>query len=73
MTLVGFLPSCVDTLRRPTVSRFLCCLTVCACSFFLFSWQVHEKTILYPLLPFILLFCEHGTLVSWGGALAAFR
>jgi len=54
-TLGGLLPSCYDAFRRPTFQRFLYTLTASAFSFYLFSFQVHEKTILFPLLPLMML------------------
>ena len=47
-------------------------LAITSFSFFLFSFQVHEKTILFPLLPITLLFCEHPLLSSWMGFVATF-
>ncbi|CEM35747.1 unnamed protein product [Vitrella brassicaformis CCMP3155] len=60
MTAVGFLPSCWDVMRRPTAKRFEVCLFNCSMSFFLFSWQVHEKAILLPALPACLLLPQYG-------------
>lgn len=71
-TILGFLPSCIDVMRRPTSRRFVYTLFSCAMSFFLFSFQVHEKTILFPLLPIILLQVEQPLMVSWFGWLATF-
>ncbi|KAF4672151.1 Glucosyltransferase-like protein, partial [Perkinsus chesapeaki] len=58
-TLLASLPSVLDCILRPPRTekrqRFLACLFESSLSFFLFSWQVHEKAILLPLLPAILL------------------
>jgi alpha-1,3-glucosyltransferase len=50
-TLAAMLPACVAVLRRPTLPRFLFAMAASAFAFFLFSFQVHEKSILLPLLP----------------------
>ncbi|PRP83837.1 hypothetical protein PROFUN_08952 [Planoprotostelium fungivorum] len=54
-TLLGLLPSGVDLLKRPSYVRLVFSLFVSSMSFYLFSFQVHEKTILFPLLPMTLL------------------
>ena len=43
-----------------------------AFAFFLFSYQVHEKSVLLPVLPVTLLGPDGGTLARWLPALAAF-
>ncbi|RQM21795.1 hypothetical protein B5M09_009397 [Aphanomyces astaci] len=73
-TLVGFLPSVVDLVRRPPSRvRFFLALFNSSMSFFLFSFQVHEKTILLPLLPVTFLLSEATLLASWFGLVATFR
>ncbi|KAF4714706.1 Glucosyltransferase-like protein [Perkinsus olseni] len=61
-TLLSCLPSVLDCILRPPRvdkrQRFLACLFQCSLSFFLFSWQVHEKAILLPLLPAMLLVAD---------------
>eukprot|EP00760_Papus_ankaliazontas_P033248 PhM_4_TR6265/c0_g1_i1/m.83105/K03848/ALG6; alpha-1,3-glucosyltransferase len=54
-TLVAFLPSAVLLCRRPSPRALLHNLVVTCLSFFLFSFHVHEKTILIPLIPAALL------------------
>ncbi|ETW07301.1 hypothetical protein, variant 2 [Aphanomyces invadans] len=72
-TFVGFLPSIVDLVRRrPTRVRFFLALFNSSMSFFLLSFQVHEKTILLPLLPMTFLLSEAPLLASWFGLLATF-
>ena len=71
-TLLGFLPSLVHLFFFPSHLNFLYSLAITSFSFFLFSFQVHEKTILFPLLPITLLFCEHPLLSSWMGFIATF-
>ncbi|ETN22969.1 hypothetical protein, variant [Phytophthora nicotianae INRA-310] len=73
MTFIGFLPSIIDLLRRkPTNLRFVLSLAICSLSFFLFSFQVHEKTILLPLLPISFLFAHNALLSGWFSVLSTF-
>ncbi|OQR88914.1 dolichyl pyrophosphate Man9GlcNAc2 alpha-1,3-glucosyltransferase, partial [Thraustotheca clavata] len=73
MTLLGFLPSIIDLLRRqPTRTRFFLALFNSSLSFFLFSYQVHEKSILLPLLPMAFLMSEASLLSSWFAVLSTF-
>ncbi|CAH0479787.1 unnamed protein product [Peronospora belbahrii] len=73
MTFIGLTPSVIDLLRRkPTQLRFLLSLAVCSLSFFLFSFQVHEKTILLPLLPISFLFAYNALLSGWFSVLSTF-
>ncbi|KAG3010572.1 putative dolichyl pyrophosphate Man9GlcNAc2 alpha-1,3-glucosyltransferase [Phytophthora cactorum] len=73
MTIIGFSPSIIDLLRRkPTNLRFVLSLAICSLSFFLFSFQVHEKTILLPLLPISFLFAHNALLSGWFSVLSTF-
>ncbi|KAJ1608909.1 putative translation initiation factor 6 [Cryptosporidium canis] len=54
-TILGFLPACLNLLRSPIKKNFEIALLASSLSFFLFSWQVHEKSILLPLTPALLL------------------
>ena len=55
-TLVGTVPSLLCLWRRnPTSLHFLLALGNSAMSFFLFSYHVHEKAILLPLFPYLIL------------------
>ncbi|CAF0751235.1 unnamed protein product [Adineta ricciae] len=54
-TSLSILPSCIMLFRRPTVRNFYISLFNISLCFYLFSFQVHEKTILLPCLPMILL------------------
>jgi len=72
-TLLCLIPSCLhlfykaiklDCLKVARVKKylmeiFLINLVIASFSFYLFSFQVHEKTILLPLLPSLLVFCMH--------------
>jgi alpha-1,3-glucosyltransferase len=55
-TVAAISPACYKafTLTRPTRSQLLVLLHQCALSFYLFSFHVHEKTILFPLAPLLL-------------------
>jgi alpha-1,3-glucosyltransferase len=76
LTLVGFLPACLLILIKPKKCLLPWALAVCSMSFFLFSFQVHEKTILVPLLPITLLYSTNNTddmaMVSWINNIALF-
>ncbi|XP_065834097.1 dolichyl pyrophosphate Man9GlcNAc2 alpha-1,3-glucosyltransferase-like [Oscarella lobularis] len=45
-TLLSLLPSSINLVRKPTFEKFLLSLMNSSLSFFLFSFQVHEKSIL---------------------------
>lgn len=73
-TCIGFALPVIDLLRRrPTATRFLLALVNCSLSFFLFSYQVHEKTILIPLAPALLLFAHCPLLCGHLALVATFR
>uniref|UniRef100_A0A023EWB5 Alpha-1,3-glucosyltransferase n=1 Tax=Aedes albopictus TaxID=7160 RepID=A0A023EWB5_AEDAL len=55
-TLLAVLPSGVHLLFRPSKRNFLLALLNSSLGFFLFSFQVHEKSILLATLPALLLF-----------------
>ena len=54
-TLVAVLPSQILLFRNATPHKFILALTNSALGFFLFSFHVHEKTILIPLTTAVLL------------------
>lgn len=56
-TVVSILPSCVVIYLHPIKLLLPWALALCSWGFFLFSFQVHEKSVLLPLLPTNLLFC----------------
>lgn len=76
LTLIGLSPSCLLILFKPTKKLLLWSLAACSFSFFLFSFQVHEKTILLPLLPITLLYSTNKTdeiaMISWINNIALF-
>jgi alpha-1,3-glucosyltransferase len=76
LTLLGFTPSSLLILFRPRKKLLVWALAACSFSFYLFSFQVHEKTILVPLLPITLLYSTTNTdeiaMVSWINNIASF-
>eukprot|EP00658_Telonema_sp_P-2_P070237 TRINITY_DN59815_c0_g1_i2.p1 TRINITY_DN59815_c0_g1~~TRINITY_DN59815_c0_g1_i2.p1 ORF type:complete len:525 (-),score=112.50 TRINITY_DN59815_c0_g1_i2:200-1774(-) len=55
LTLLATLVSSLPLLRLPNTAMLLRALAGGSLAFFLFSFQVHEKTVLFPLLPVTLL------------------
>ncbi|KAI1434513.1 glycosyltransferase family 57 protein [Xylaria sp. CBS 124048] len=70
-TLIAILPACVILFFRPRKELLPYAFAATAWGFFLFSYQVHEKSVLLPLLPMTLLFSgKHGLgkeVRSWVG------
>ncbi|XP_004299982.1 PREDICTED: probable dolichyl pyrophosphate Man9GlcNAc2 alpha-1,3-glucosyltransferase [Fragaria vesca subsp. vesca] len=64
-TISTFLPSMIKQIWDPSKKGFLYGLLNSALSFYLFSFQVHEKSILLPLLPASLLASEEPFLYTW--------
>lgn len=64
-TVISSLPSRIQQIRTPSKHGFLYALLNSAFSFYLFSFQVHEKSILLPLLPASLLALEEPLLFAW--------
>jgi len=60
-TLVSVLPSQLLLFRESTPHKFILALTNSALGFFLFSFHVHEKTILIPLTTVVLLYNDKRT------------
>ena len=75
-TVVGFLPSFIITLLHPKKHLIPYALITCSMSFYLFSFQVHEKTILVPLLPITLMFISSDwnvlSMIFWINNIALF-
>ncbi|XP_003381851.1 dolichyl pyrophosphate Man9GlcNAc2 alpha-1,3-glucosyltransferase [Trichinella spiralis] len=67
-TLISILPGCITLLTNPTTENFNRCSFISSLSFFLFSYHVHEKSILIPavyelhVLPVTIL--QHSALLS---------
>ncbi|XP_042380705.1 probable dolichyl pyrophosphate Man9GlcNAc2 alpha-1,3-glucosyltransferase [Zingiber officinale] len=64
-TILAFFPSFVQQIKSPSDLGFLYSLLNSSFSFYLFSYQVHEKSILLPLLPASLLALQEPTLFGW--------
>ncbi|XVF37657.1 hypothetical protein REPUB_Repub20aG0028500 [Reevesia pubescens] len=64
-TLLTCLPSMVQQVLAPSSKGFLYGLLNSSFSFYLFSFQVHEKSILFPLLPLSLLALEEPRSLLW--------
>ncbi|XP_077236956.1 ALG6, ALG8 glycosyltransferase family [Tasmannia lanceolata] len=64
-TTSAVLPSMVQQIKAPSDQGFLYALLNSSFSFYLFSFQVHEKSILLPLLPASLLAPEEPLVFSW--------
>jgi alpha-1,3-glucosyltransferase len=73
LTALAFLPGCADLVLRPSLHRFLYALCSTAFAFFLFGYQVHEKAILFPLLPLLLLAGTSPYAALYSMVLALFR
>lgn len=63
-TIMASMPSLYMQVRQPSNATFLLSLVNCAMSFFMFSYQVHEKSILLPLLPITMLISPSESPVS---------
>lgn len=64
-TLTASLPSMVQQICAPSNRGFLYALLNSSFAFYLFSYQVHEKSVLLPLLPASLLALEEPFLFKW--------
>jgi alpha-1,3-glucosyltransferase len=73
MTVLAMLPASLDLLRFPTKRRFIYALFNVSLAFFLFSFQVHEKSILLVTLPAAMLVLEQTVFATWFIGLANFR
>lgn len=72
-TLLAILPSCINLGLNPDKHRLVYCLANSALAFFMFSFQVHEKSILLPALPITLLILDEPFWSSWFNNVALFR
>ncbi|KAG0246168.1 Glucosyltransferase-like protein [Mortierella sp. GBA43] len=71
-TLVSFLPSILYQIAKPTKRGLIYGLINSSLSFFLLSFQVHEKSILIPALPITLLILDDPAAASIFVTLATF-
>jgi alpha-1,3-glucosyltransferase len=51
LTFLNSLPSCISVLLRPTLIQLAYSLVNVSCAFFLWSYHVHEKTIIFVTVP----------------------
>uniref|UniRef100_A0A8C1WK26 Alpha-1,3-glucosyltransferase n=1 Tax=Cyprinus carpio TaxID=7962 RepID=A0A8C1WK26_CYPCA len=65
LTLLFVLPSSLKLLSKPTLWQFKLALVNTSLAFFLFSFQVHEKSILLVALPVCLVFNEIPLIATW--------
>lgn len=77
-TLLAILPPCLILFFNPLKRLLPLGLAACAWGFFLFSFQVHEKSVLLPLVPTTLVLAgslDKNTVswVSWMNNVAMFR
>lgn len=76
-TLTSILPPCAIIFMNPKKHLLPLALSACAWGFFLFSFQVHEKSVLLPLMPVTLLLAgglDRDTVswVNWINTIAMF-
>nr|KAF6377140.1 ALG6 alpha-1,3-glucosyltransferase [Myotis myotis] len=64
-TFLSLLPACIKLILQPSPKGFRYTLVTCALSFFLFSFQVHEKSILLVSLPVCLVLNEIPFMSTW--------
>lgn len=73
LTALAFLPACLSILMRPSTHKFLYVLAISSLSFFLFGFQVHEKSILLPCLPITLLYPVDPVFCHWFLSVSLYR
>jgi alpha-1,3-glucosyltransferase len=73
LTLALIFPICINLLaKQATGQRLTLALITCSLSFFLASFQVHEKSLLLPLVPAMLLLYREPVLICWFQVLGCF-
>lgn len=65
VTLASVLPSVIDLLLNPTIEKFKLSLIINSLCFFLFSYHVHEKSILLAAIPVLLDFPKYPFVSFW--------
>ncbi|KFQ16103.1 Dolichyl pyrophosphate Man9GlcNAc2 alpha-1,3-glucosyltransferase [Leptosomus discolor] len=65
VTFLSVLPTCIKLTVQPSLRGFKFALVSCALSFFLFSFQVHEKSILLVSVPVCLIVNEIPFMATW--------
>ncbi|XP_063925065.1 dolichyl pyrophosphate Man9GlcNAc2 alpha-1,3-glucosyltransferase [Zophobas morio] len=71
-TISMVFPSSIDLFLRPSSKKFVLALINSSLAFFLFSFQVHEKTILLVAIPVILYFPQKPFVCFWFLCLSVF-
>ena len=71
-TLAAVLPSSLHTFWNPNIKTFVYALINSSLAFFLFSFQVHEKSILLPAFMASLVYLDHPKAVVWFQNVAVF-
>ena len=71
-TGIALLPTSLHLLRRPTIHNLLISLANSSLAFFLFSFHVHEKSILLAVLPATFLLPFYPYVMNWFIAIAVF-
>ncbi|GAQ86987.1 alpha-1,3-glucosyltransferase [Klebsormidium nitens] len=71
-TVTACLPFMWNEIRRPSKQGLIRGMLISGLAFFLFSFQVHEKSILLPLLPATMLALDSPWVVQWLAPIAAF-
>lgn len=72
VTLAGLAPIVVPLFKCRSKAVLLLGTAVSSLAFFLFSYQVHEKTILFPLLPITMLGIDFPSIGTFSNLLALF-
>lgn len=72
-TIAAILPSCIHLYFNSSVKNFKCSLTISALAFFLLSFQVHEKGILFASLAAALLVERDHLLSGWLSIVSSLR
>lgn len=65
LTTIALLPSCINLYLNPHKEKFITSLINCSLAFFLFSFQVHEKSILLVAIPVLLHFQDEPFACFW--------
>lgn len=72
ITCLASVPFVVAVAMRPSRLRLLLAVAGCSLAAYLFSYQVHEKQVLLPLLPISLLVGHYPIVACWASQVATF-
>lgn len=64
-TVILVLPTCLDLFKNPSKIKFILSLINCSLTFFLTSFQVHEKSILLVSLPVLMYSPQNSFICTW--------